>query len=328
MTINKTEVVELTETACESYEWRGETYTESGDYTYDGDCYKEILHLTINGTEVVELTETACESYEWHGETYTESGDYTYEAECYKEILHLTINKTVYEDITVTECYSYTWYGETYVRDTVVSVTVAGDNGCDRVETLHLTITAETPEANPAFSNVVAVPKYGNRMIVLHLNDFAKDNGWTPANGQVEWYQVVGEMDNSWEIVDDQPLGSGMYIENLNGFTGEIYAIIDASNGGACGSLYRTAKITLDPVAQAPKLMPTIARPSEDLHLMNLNPSNVTEVRVFNTSGELMATYQAEEASEFVFKAATLPGYYMVEVQHNGEQTTLRYIVK
>ena len=328
LTINKTEVVELTETACESYEWRGETYTESGDYTYDGDCYKEILHLTINGTEVVELTETACESYEWHGETYTESGDYTYEAECYKEILHLTINKTVYEDITVTECYSYTWYGETYVRDTVVSVTVAGDNGCDRVETLHLTITAETPEANPAFSNVVAVPKYGNRMIVLHLNDFAKDNGWTPANGQVEWYQVVGEMDNSWEIVDDQPLGSGMYIENLNGFTGEIYAIIDASNGGACGSLYRTAKITLDPVAQAPKLMPTIARPSEDLHLMNLNPSNVTEVRVFNTSGELMATYQAEEASEFVFKAATLPGYYMVEVQHNGEQTTLRYIVK
>jgi hypothetical protein len=289
--------------------------------------------LTINKSERVEFTETACDSYVWNGVTYTESGDYTYNtttaAGCERvEVLHLTINKTVYEDITVTECYSYTWYGETYVRDTVVSVTVAGDNGCDRVETLHLTITAETPEANPAFSNVVAVPKYGNRMIVLHLNDFANDNGWTPANGQVAWYQVVGEMDNSWEIVDDQPLGSGMYIENLNGFTGEIYAIIDASNGGACGSLYRTAKITLDPVAQAPKLMPTVANPSETLHLTNLNPSNVTEVRVFNTNGELMATYEAEAATEFVFKAAVLPGYYMVEVQNNGEQTTLRYIVK
>jgi hypothetical protein len=74
--------------------------------------------------------------------------------------------------------------------------------------------------------------------------------------------------------------------------------------------------------------MPTIARPSEDLHLLNLNPANVAEVRVFNTNGELLATYSAEQASEFVFKAATMPGYYMVEVQHNGEQTTLRYIVK
>ena len=329
LTINETEVVELTETACESYEWRGVTYTESGDYTFEDECYKEILHLTINKTEVVELTETACGSYEWHGETYTESGDYTFEDECYKEILHLTINTVVTEDVTASDCYAYEWNGVTYTKSGNYTFnTTSVVTGCDSIVTLHLTITAETPEENPALGNAEAVVKYGNRLVVLHLNGFAEKYGWTPANDQVTWYQVVGEMDNSWEIVDDKVLGSGMYIEDLNGFTGQIYAIIDSSNEGACGNLYRTKVLVLAPAGQAPKLMPTIARPSEDLHLLNLNSANVAEVRVYNTSGELMSVYKAEEASEFVFKAETLPGYYLVEVQHNGEQTTLRYIVK
>ena len=320
---------EFNVTACDSYEWHGVTYTESGDYTFEAECYKEILHLTINETEVVELTETACESYEWHGETYTESGDYTFEDECYKEILHLTINTVVTEDVTASDCYAYEWNGVTYTKSGNYTFnTTSVVTGCDSIVTLHLTITAETPEENPALGNAEAVVKYGNRLVVLHLNGFAEKYGWTPANDQVTWYQVVGEMDNSWEIVDDKVLGSGMYIEDLNGFTGQIYAIIDSSNEGACGNLYRTKVLVLAPAGQAPKLMPTIARPSEDLHLLNLNSANVAEVRVYNTSGELMSVYKAEEASEFVFKAETLPGYYLVEVQHNGEQTTLRYIVK
>ena len=286
------------------------------------------LTFDVTPAEDKEFNVTACDSYEWHGETYTESGDYTYEAECYKEILHLTINKTVYEEVTVTECYAYDWNGVTYTESGNYTYTTVAANGCDSIVTLHLTITAETPEENPALGNAEAVVKYGNRLVVLHLNGFAEKYGWTPANDQVTWYQVVGEMDNSWEIVDDKVLGSGMYIEDLNGFTGQIYAIIDSSNEGACGNLYRTKVLVLAPAGQAPKLMPTIARPSEDLHLLNLNSANVAEVRVYNTSGELMSVYKAEEASEFVFKAETMPGYYLVEVQHNGEQTTLRYIVK
>ena len=316
-------VVELTETACDSYEWHGETYTVSGDYTYEDGCYKEILHLTINKTEVVELTETACESYEWRGETYTESGDYTYEGDCYKEILHLTIKKTEVVEITVTECHAYTWRGETY--------TVSGDytyEGDCYKEILQLTIEGQIPENNPELAEAEAVAKYGNRLVMLHLNNFVEKYGWTPAAGDVMWYQVNGDVDTSWEVENDTPLGTGYYIDSQEGYTGEVYAVINASTEDKCQNIYRTKVIALVPAGQAPKLMPTIARPSEDLHLMNLNPSNVTEVRVFNTSGELMATYQAEEASEFVFKAATLPGYYMVEVQHNGEQTTLRYIVK
>jgi hypothetical protein len=163
---------------------------------------------------------------------------------------------------------------------------------------------------------------------MLNLNKFVTDYGWTPEADDVNWYQVNGEVDNSWEVDNDRWIDSGYYIERKEGFTGQVYAVINATVEDDCKDIHRTKILALDPVAQAPKLMPTVANPSETLHLTNLNPSNVTEVRVFNTNGELMATYEAEAATEFVFKAAVLPGYYMVEVQNNGEQTTLRYIVK
>ena len=325
LTIVKSETVTLAAVeACDSYEWHGVTYTESGEYTYTENCKTEVLPLTIVKSETVTLDPVvACESYEWHGVTYTESGEYTYTDNCMTEVLKLTINTTVTEEITVTECHAYTWRGETYT----VSGDYTYDGDCYK-EILHLTIEGQIPENNPELAEAEAVAKYGNRLVMLHLNNFVEKYGWTPAAGDVAWYQVNGDVDTSWEVENDTPLGTGYYIDSQEGYTGEVYAVINASTEDKCQNIYRTKVIALVPAGQAPKLMPTIARPSEDLHLMNLNPSNVTEVRVFNTSGELMATYQAEEASEFVFKAATLPGYYMVEVQHNGEQTTLRYIVK
>ncbi|MGC6496165.1 MAG: fibronectin type III domain-containing protein, partial [Flavobacteriales bacterium] len=66
--------------------WNGETYTESGVYTYESEnefgCTNvATLTLTINGSSTSSETITACDSYDWNGETYTESGVYTYESE-------------------------------------------------------------------------------------------------------------------------------------------------------------------------------------------------------------------------------------------------------
>ena len=288
------------------------------------------LTLEVTAIETVILEPVAaCESYEWYGVTYTESGEYTYTNNCKTEVLKLTINNTVYEDVTVTECHGYTWNGENYTESGDYTFnTTSVVTGCDSIVTLHLTITAGTPETDHELAQAEAVAKYGNRLIMLNLNKFIADYGWTPAADDVNWYQVNGDVDTSWDVVDDLWIGSGYYIESQEGFAGQVYAVINATVEDECKDIHRTKILALNAAGVAPKLMPTIARPSETLHLTNLNPSNVTEVRVYSASGELMATYNAEEASEFVFKAATLPGYYMVEVQNNGEQTTLRYIVK
>ena len=90
----------------------------------------------------------------------------------------------------------------------------------------------------------------------------------------------------------------------------------------------RTVVLTSGVVALSPQLIPNIARPNENLKLINLNPNEVTEIHVYSTTGELMNTYVAEQVAEFMFNAAHASGYYMVDVKTVDGKTTLRYVVK
>ncbi|MBR3558848.1 MAG: DUF2436 domain-containing protein, partial [Bacteroidales bacterium] len=112
LTVNSTDLTELGETACGSYEWNGVTYDESGDYvqtfTNVAGCDSVVtLHLTVNATDLTELVETACDSYEWNGVTYNESGNYvqtfTNAAGCDSVVtLHLTVNSTALTELVET----------------------------------------------------------------------------------------------------------------------------------------------------------------------------------------------------------------------------------
>ena len=73
--------IQTEQTACDSYEWAGETLTESGVYEHTftsiHGCDSIVtMNLTVNQHTMTELTEEACESYDWFGTTYTESGVY------------------------------------------------------------------------------------------------------------------------------------------------------------------------------------------------------------------------------------------------------------
>ena len=72
-------------TACDSFDWNGTTYTESGTYTFEstnavGCDSAATLNLTINNSSSSEENVTACDSFDWNGTTYTESGTYTFES--------------------------------------------------------------------------------------------------------------------------------------------------------------------------------------------------------------------------------------------------------
>ena len=90
--------IDTTAVACGSFNWYGEEFTSSGDYTHpieDSDSII-ILHLTINQGTYNSIVTTVCDSYEWHDSTYTESGtyvfEYTNETDCPSaDTLHLTV---------------------------------------------------------------------------------------------------------------------------------------------------------------------------------------------------------------------------------------------
>ena len=139
-----------TESSCEAYTWHGQTYSESGTYTYaytnnDGCASVDTLKLTVNQPVASTSSATACESYTWNGQTYTQSGDYTQTFTtangCDSVVtLHLTIYQPVVTTSSATACESYSWNGTTYTQSGDYTQTFIAANGCDSMVTLHLTI--------------------------------------------------------------------------------------------------------------------------------------------------------------------------------------------
>ena len=149
----RTLVSEENVTSCDSYEWYGTTYTESGTYTHvvpaPGTCDSIfILNLEIGNSFSSEQNVTACNSYHWRGTTYTESSTYTDYVQtpgaCDSTfILNLTLGHDVQNDTTVVTCNAFTWHGTTYTESGDYPREFQTPLGCDSIVTLHLTIGHE-----------------------------------------------------------------------------------------------------------------------------------------------------------------------------------------
>ncbi|MBR4390877.1 MAG: T9SS type A sorting domain-containing protein, partial [Bacteroidales bacterium] len=139
---------------CESFEWYGEEYEVSGEYThvfenasYLGCDSIVTLHLTIEPVLQGDTLAIACESFEWYGEDYDTSGDYTHVFEdgsylgCDSIVtLHLTINHGTHETFWISECEYFNWHGFTCYTTGVYTYEYDNDLGCPSVDTLYLTI--------------------------------------------------------------------------------------------------------------------------------------------------------------------------------------------
>lgn len=81
--VNRPKASLITVTSCDSYEWNGNTYYESGDYEYTttqlyADCDSVAkLHLVIHESYQTEVFDTTCNAiYQWNGLECTQQGDY------------------------------------------------------------------------------------------------------------------------------------------------------------------------------------------------------------------------------------------------------------
>lgn len=116
LTVNKTYAVDTIADLCgTSFEWRGQTYMESGVHPFKGTtaagCDSIVtLRLTLRKPTTGDTTATAYEPFVWHGTTYAESGTYTYQttnvAGCDSTVtLHLTVSeRPVYDTVIVYYC--------------------------------------------------------------------------------------------------------------------------------------------------------------------------------------------------------------------------------
>ena len=167
-------VVEYTETACDSYTWNGNTYTESGDYTVtlqteQGRDSIENLHLTILPEALVENEELVlCPSelpYEWYGQSLTKAGSYT-----------------ATEQYTGMEC-------DSVIHELTLNV---------YVQTLPASITLPIVRAGEAIN--VEAP-------TAEINAHIAADSWYAPNAVVAWYIQSNDI---WSALTEEPVKAGI----------------------------------------------------------------------------------------------------------------------
>ncbi len=134
--------------ACVSYQWNGNTYDETGDYTLNltstHGCDSIVtLHLTISDILTTEFERTRCNSYTWNGITYSESGDYEQEFTTIEGCdsivtLHLTITGPIYHEWSIEACDRYKWNDITYTEPGDYVQEFVTLQECDSIVTLYL----------------------------------------------------------------------------------------------------------------------------------------------------------------------------------------------
>jgi hypothetical protein len=150
VTVNQPTTSTTSITSCSSYLWNGQTYTQSGAYTFtttnaSGCDSVATLNLTITNPSAGSETLTACDSLVWNGQTYTFSGTYTYlttnSVGCDSTVtLNLTINYSSSSSTDVIACVSYQWNGQTYTQSGTYTYNFINASGCPSTATLNLTI--------------------------------------------------------------------------------------------------------------------------------------------------------------------------------------------
>lgn len=225
-------------------------------------------------------------------------------------------------------CFFYEWSLsdlDTIIYDggTYTHKIVAGEYDCDTVVTLTLKIEGKYSTTLKMYS------KYGDRLLMIDRRDINENMpGWRLEEDEtdlVQWYKV--------STPKDIFLGYGFYYTKSDGSVldaGTYYATVElpASEGAKCGARGETNHWVVKGASPAPALMPSLARPGEDIRVVNLNPEEQTTIRVYTTEGLNKGSYTVRGEESFTLKAGYEHGFYLVEIVSENDKSTLRYIVK
>jgi len=339
---------------CDSFTWYGTKYTADGNYTHTftggnicGNDSVVTLHLTLHkSTSSVDPVEGKdCSSYYWadadttiktigtHNYTHKFSTIYGCDSVVTKTI-------TVYKPDTVEVtkapvCNMYEWKeADTTIIDGGTNTyrhVFTNQYGCDSVVDLTVTINV------PYQATLSLKAYYGDRIIMINRNEinaisaeWQLDSLGLEHPEYVEWYYIsaAGDttyLDNGYDygyyytLESGDPLPAGQYFAKID---------LPAVAGNPCGAQGQTIVYTVTGAAAAPALVPSLARPGEEVHVINLDPTQETIIRVYTTEGLLHASYKAFGETSYTIKAANDHGFYLVELSNDSMKTTLRYIVK
>jgi hypothetical protein len=304
LTINQPSASTTTQTACNTYSWNGQTYTQSGTYVFNtttvaGCDSTATLVLTINSSTSSSSTQTACDSYTWNGQTYTQSGTYTYTTTnsvgCDSvATLVLTLNASSSSNSAQTACGSYTWNGQTYTQSGTYTYTTPNAVGCDSTATLVLTINAIPTATATDNGDGTATASSGSSYQWI---DCATNTAITGATQQTFAPDVTGQ----YSVV----------VTNASGCSDTSSCItVNAANMDELSNL----SIQVNP------------NPSTGLFNLTVNSTANGVITITDATGRIVGTQIITGASSVIDLTNSVTGIYYFNVQIGESEKVVRVI--
>ena len=168
---------DTTVTACDTYTWQGQNYTQSGNYTLSHEsaagCDSILsLHLTVNHSAPGDTTVTVCGNFVWHGIEYVQTPavppTHLYQTACGCDslvTLHLTIHQPTENtlDVTVLEnSLPYVLNGTSYSAEGQYTQMLTNAAGCDSLLMLNLSVLYNTASSVDSSVCAYALPLVWN----------------------------------------------------------------------------------------------------------------------------------------------------------------------
>ena len=209
-----------------------------------------------------------------------------------------------------------------------ISLRMIATSDCGVLDTLKLTMPVETP--SPALlsdhDGLDAGWKYKTWVLMINLNDIRDTYGIDPAPENVVWYRMKG---NTPDQTVDEKLGTGHYYTEGKALEGDYYAVIELAptEKDPCGSVWRTVTIECRSTSAAPQLYPTRVAGGEAMHLISLDPTVESSVRIYDAAGRLLKNITSKDEHELLIPAENMQGIYMVKVESETQKAVLRYVV-
>jgi hypothetical protein len=356
LTINESVTYETYDTACISYQWKGDTYTESitlTDTIFGGasnNCDSiVILHLTVNyPVDTLHMYDAVCQgdSYTGHGfdlSVQTITDDHTRIIDCDTVVvLHLTVNRRYLSgEITRTACDSYTWNDSIYYESGSYPQTFKTIHGCDSIVTLRLTINQSSDSVY--ISDEIC---QGEIYIENGFNLPAQETAGTfeysinPKNStgcdSIIHLTLTVHPAGAFHVQDTVTVGETY---NKHGFniTPEVSGIyrdtMDYVSSHNCDS-----SIVLLLIAQKGTNIKEYGNIEQTVHLFP-NPAqnqvtisasiNIIQVEVYNIDGKLLDVIHSADKTEIVYNINRYSkGLYFVKIQTENGTVTKKLIIQ
>ena len=335
--VNKHATGDTTIVDCDSVIFKGIKYTADA-VVYDtltaaNKCDSIVtVNIIVNKHATGDTTIVDCDSVIFKGIKYTANAvvydTLTAANKCDSIVtVNIIVNHSALTTEVVDTCNMYTWHGVRYTKTGIYYDTLQTVHGCDSICKLDLTITL------PYQDTLTLEHYYGDRVIMINRHEI-NALGWKLDSldldhpEYVKWYRIEASGDTTYLDGCD-----GYYYTMPNGdpiSVGTYFAVItiEPGEGARCGAKGMTETYTVTGAAPAPALMPSLARPGQDIRIVNLNPMVQTNVRIYSADGLVQGNYTVSGEESYTIKAAGTTGFYLVELYNEGMKSTLRYIVK